>query len=58
MQLCVRILLAAVLVFPALAETRKKDIQDVPEPSGYVLIGTGLIAISFIGRRKGANLES
>lgn len=52
MQLCVKILLAAALCFPALADDPKNQSQDVPEPAGYVLIGAGLVAISFIGRRK------
>lgn len=59
MQSAVRILCLAVCALTQLtaAPEKLKPSNDVPEPAGYILIGAGLIAISFIGRRKQSGAE-
>lgn len=54
MPIAVRIACLAVCALLPLAagHDKPKPSNDVPEPAGYMLIGCGLIAISFIGRRK------
>lgn len=53
-QQLMHLMLAFLSIAPVIlaAGDNQKDLQDAPEPAGFMLIGTGLIAVSMVGRRQ------
>jgi hypothetical protein len=45
-------MIAAILIVPAVAAPKQVKAVEYVEPANCILIGGGLIAISYIGRRK------